>query len=59
MNFYAGDIHRNEIESHYDRGIELIEKALDKQPDGAHFWYTLGWLYFKKGETQIDNKTAH
>ncbi len=52
MNFYAGDIHKNEIESHYDRGIELIQKALDAQPEGAHFWYTLGWLYFKKGNRE-------
>ncbi len=49
MNFYAGDIHKNEIESHYDRGIELIQKALDSQPEGAHFWYTLGWLHYRKG----------
>ena len=52
MNFYAGDIHKNEIESHYDRGIELIKKALDTQPEGAHFWYTLGWLYYKKGDKE-------
>ena len=52
MNFYAGDIHKNEIESHYDRGIELIKKALDTQPEGAHFWYTLGWLYYRKGENK-------
>jgi len=52
MNFYAGDIHKNEIDSHYDRGIELIKKALDTQPEGAHFWYTLGWLYYKKGDKE-------
>lgn len=52
MNFYAGDIHKNEIKSFYDRGIELIQKALDIRPEGAHLWYTLGWLYFKKGDKE-------
>ena len=52
INFYAGDIHKNEIKSHYDRGVELIRKALKIRPKGANLWYTLGWLYFKKGERE-------
>ncbi len=47
---YASSINRMEIESKYDKGIEIMESALAENPDGDYMNYTLGLLYQNKGE---------
>ena len=49
---YATIINSMEIESKYDRGIEIMEKALAEDPDAIGLNYTLGLLYYKKGELE-------
>jgi tetratricopeptide (TPR) repeat protein len=51
-NSYASTINSMEIESKYDYGIELMEKAIQDDPDAAYMSYTLGLLYHKKGELE-------
>ncbi|MFA9453305.1 MAG: tetratricopeptide repeat protein [Candidatus Aminicenantaceae bacterium] len=50
MSYYAQTINAQEIESHYDRGIEMAQKALEINEKAAGSWYTLAQLYEKKGE---------
>ncbi len=38
------------IVSKYDKGIEIMENALAKNPDSVYMNYTLGLLFHKKGE---------
>ena len=47
---YAASINSMEIESKYDKGIEIMENALAADPDAVTMNYTLGLLYHKKGE---------
>ena len=49
---YASTINSIEIESKYDKGIEIMENALVENPDGVYMNYTLGLLYHKKGELE-------
>jgi len=50
MSYYAQTINSQKIESHYDRGIEMAQKALEINEKAAGSWYTLAQLYEKKGE---------
>ncbi|MFC2142379.1 tetratricopeptide repeat protein, partial [Acidobacteriota bacterium] len=47
---YAAAINSLEIESHYDRGIEMAQKSLEINDKAAGSWYVLAQLYEKKGE---------
>jgi len=49
---YASSINGMEIESKYDKGIEIMENALAADPDAIRPNYTLGLLYHKKGELE-------
>lgn len=49
MNSYAWDIFRLKSKEHYDRGIEVAEKAVRLEPDAAAIWDTLGQLQFEAG----------
>jgi tetratricopeptide (TPR) repeat protein len=51
MNEYAWAVFKNRTENKYERGIELAEKAVDLEPEGAPIWDTLAWLYYANGET--------
>jgi len=50
MSYYAQTINSQKIESHYDRGIEMAQKAVEINEKAASSWYTLAQLYEKKGE---------
>jgi tetratricopeptide (TPR) repeat protein len=50
MSYYAQSINAQEIESHYDRGIEMARKSLEINDKSSGTWYTLAQLYEKKGE---------
>jgi tetratricopeptide (TPR) repeat protein len=47
---YASSINSMKIASKYDKGIEIMEKALAENPDRVYMNYTLGLLYKNKGE---------
>lgn len=47
MGYYASMIHSQGIESHYARGIEMAEKAVELNPKSASSWFTLSQLYSK------------
>jgi tetratricopeptide (TPR) repeat protein len=49
MNYYASTIVSKAIESHYDRGIEVVKKAIELNDQSSSYWYTLAQLYEKKG----------
>jgi len=49
---YASSINSMKIVSKYDKGIEIMEKALAENPDRVYMNYTLGLLYHKKGELE-------
>lgn len=48
-SYFASTIYRSRIESQYDRGIALAEKAVETTPQAGFYWYTLGQLYQAKG----------
>jgi tetratricopeptide (TPR) repeat protein len=49
MNAYAWSIFTSELQDKYKFGIELAEKAVQLDPEAAHIWDTLAWLYFAEG----------
>ena len=49
---FASTINNLEMESQYERGIELLEKHLEENPDAVVYNYTLGLLYQKNGELE-------
>lgn len=49
---YASNINALEIESKYDKGVELLENALAADPDDVFTNYDLGLLYHKRGELE-------
>lgn len=51
-SFYADVIYRNKIEGKYEQGIELAKVGLDADPRSARSWYTIGQLYFLKGDPE-------
>jgi len=52
MNAYAWHIFTRKITSHYERGIEVAEKALELDPDADAIWDTLGQLHFANGNAE-------
>jgi tetratricopeptide (TPR) repeat protein len=52
MNEYAWAVFKSGLADKYDRGIELAEKAVRLEPEAAHIWDTLAWLYYANGEHQ-------
>ncbi len=49
---FASTINNLKLESQYERGIELLEKHLEENPDAVVYNYTLGLLYQKNGELE-------
>ncbi len=49
---YASSINSMEIESKYDKGIEIMENSIEEDPDAIYMNYTLGLLYHKKGDLE-------
>lgn len=47
MSYYASMIDSQGIASHYARGIEMAEKAVEINPDSANSWFSLSNLYAK------------
>jgi len=41
-----------EIDSKYEMGIEIMENAIEEDPDAVYMNYTLGLLYHKNGELE-------
>ncbi len=52
LSYYASTINSQGIESHYDRGIDVIKKAIELNAVSWSYWYTLSLLYEKKGEQE-------
>lgn len=52
MNSYAWDIFRLKLKAHYERGIEVAQKAVELEPDAAAIWDTLGQLHFEAGNVE-------
>ena len=52
MNSYAWDIFKLKLKYHYERGIEVAQKAVELEPDNAAIWDTLGQLQFEAGNVQ-------
>ena len=50
-NYYKNRLAKLLIEEDLDvnEGLEMINKALDKEPDNGYFNETKGWGYFKQG----------
>ena len=48
LNYYAYTLIDKEID--IDKGMEIINKALEQQPDNSFYLDSLAWGYFKKGE---------
>jgi len=51
-DIYAETIFNMAIESKYDRGIEIMENAIAKNPDLVHKNFFLGLLYQRNGELE-------
>jgi len=47
---YADFIYRNKVEYKYNRGIQLAEIVRDANPRASMSWFTLGQLYYLKGD---------
>ncbi|MCI0516108.1 tetratricopeptide repeat protein [candidate division KSB1 bacterium] len=51
FNEYAWFIYEHKLKEKYVRGIEIAQQAVQLEPDKAHIWDTLAWLYYANGET--------
>jgi len=48
LNYYGYTLIDKEID--IDKGLKLIEKALQQQPENSYYLDSLAWGYYKKGE---------
>ena len=53
MNGCAWYIYEKRLDAHYPWGIELAEQAVQLEPDAAHIWDTLAWLYNESGQYKL------
>jgi len=49
LNRYAWAIYETRQKERYPYAIQMVEKALKLEPESAHIWDTLGWLYHESG----------
>jgi tetratricopeptide (TPR) repeat protein len=50
LNYYGYTLIDKEID--IDKGLEIVGKALEQQPDNSFYLDSMAWGYFKKGECQ-------
>lgn len=50
LNGYAWAVYELKRKDLYKKGIERAKKAVEINPEAAHIWDTLGWLYYENGE---------
>ncbi|MEA3418165.1 MAG: hypothetical protein U9Q90_02110 [Campylobacterota bacterium] len=50
LNYYGYTLIDKDID--IDKGIEIVGKALEQQPDNGFYLDSMAWGYFKKGECQ-------
>lgn len=50
MNGFAWYIYEQRLTDQYAKGIEMARKAVDLEPEAAHVWDTLAWLYYESGD---------
>jgi len=52
MNQFAWTVYENKWADHYDRAIEVAKRAVELEPEAAHIWDTLAWLYVEAGNRE-------
>ena len=50
MNGFAWFIYEQKLQDQYAKGVKIAERAVELEPEAAHIWDTLGWLYYESKE---------
>lgn len=52
LNKHAWNIYLFKIKEDYNDALEMMQKAIQINPDDARYWDTQAWLYFEIGKTE-------